>query len=1027
MMNEPICVFPLVKASPRRVSRTLGRWLLAASVALAAGSLAGCPSMPPVAPTKSVNQAVYGPAPLVGAEPAGAGVFLPLPHAPLSAEALAKARLDRVAIVAEVNRPPTTTARPATAPARQSAAATGTAPATQAGYDRNAEPPALAIKYYLQGRERFLEGANSEAMDYLDKSLGLDPEAFTVLRLMGRVCFASNQLARGNFYLQRAQALRPGDVEVNYLLGRYFLETKEWPRAIHYLLLADESPERSPSAAQTPLVSFHLARAFQSAGYFLAAAHEYEDFLRLVSQPLAAYRYDRELNFLVDEQWGVDLAAAENYALVGDYAQALGHYQAAASDHPDNHYIAGRLIAAEAQVGNSDQAIRAALKLLGDAHSSEPAVALLVWTYRAAGREAQMLPDLRQRLESSPDKAAAAQAMASVLDRVGKAAEALAVLQEYQKREPGNLAIAGALLTRLDQAGDYWAALSVAGRALAAAPEKSDEIVKLFGPLMDTPGIDAHSPPGRPAGGYEKYVYALSLRLQDGASSVVASALQDAVKAQGDFQPAREAYIEALLAAEQFKPADALIEQTVAQARGVAGAKPALLQVESQVAQHRYSDALKLAKEAKAAFPRSTDLRMAVVAIYRLRGQNAEADAELLATIAEFPKFELAYRRLIDSYIVRGRREGKPDFYLGDAVTCLGGLIREVPGSRFAQTATALLYARMGQLQKSEELFQRLLEQDPSDPEIVVPLAQVRYAQGRRAPAMAVLQAALQGRPTPAVVDAIADFNRDQGQTADALAVSADLLKAHPDNEAWWLLQASELLAQSRREDAEKLLGRGVEKFPKSQGMATTYARALAADYHADEAVKAYQAFIEVNGVNTARLYLLSSLQSQAGQDAAAESSLLRVLAIIPDHTGANNDLGYFWIDAGKKLAEATAMVRKALVNEPNNSAFLDSLGWACYKQAQFNDAVRYLTQAVSQPGGMEPELLSHLGDALYRTGKTDLAVERWTQAQALLAGMPKAGPKLKDYLERVLQQTRQHKSPELAPVGVGVKIAQEL
>jgi hypothetical protein len=75
----------------------------------------------------------------------------------------------------------------------------------------------------------------------------------------------------------------------------------------------------------------------------------------------------------------------------------------------------------------------------------------------------------------------------------------------------------------------------------------------------------------------------------------------------------------------------------------------------------------------------------------------------------------------------------------------------------------------------------------------------------------------------------------------------------------------------------------------------------------------------------------------------------------------------------------------------------------------------------------MEPEVLGHLGDALYRTGKPDEAVERWMQAQALLGGLARPSPKLKEHIDRVLQQTRQRKSPDLAPLGAGVKLEQEL
>ena len=243
---------------PHAGSFHLARYRLAASaaLALAAGALVGCP---PVKPPPATMPAAVDPglAPVLGNEPTAGGIYIPLgSYVPLSGDALKRALADRQMVLTSTQEVPELTSRPATQ------AATATAPATAPS-----EPPPLAVKYYLQGREKFLDGANSEAMDFLEKALALDPNAFTVLRLMGRVCFASSQLPRGSIYLQRAYALHPSDVEVNYLLGRYWLERKDSDRAVSHLLQADDSPERALSSAQTPLVSFYLARALQADGY----------------------------------------------------------------------------------------------------------------------------------------------------------------------------------------------------------------------------------------------------------------------------------------------------------------------------------------------------------------------------------------------------------------------------------------------------------------------------------------------------------------------------------------------------------------------------------------------------------------------------------------------------------------------------------------------------------------------------------------------------------------------------------------
>ena len=59
-----------------------------------------------------------------------------------------------------------------------------------------------------------------------------------------------------------------------------------------------------------------------------------------------------------------------------------------------------------------------------------------------------------------------------------------------------------------------------------------------------------------------------------------------------------------------------------------------------------------------------------------------------------------------------------------------------------------------------------------------------------------------------------------------------------------------------------------------------------------------------------------------------------------PDDAGVNNDLGYLYADQGKNLEKAEAMIRKAVQEEPDNGAYLDSLGWVLFKRGKVKEAV---------------------------------------------------------------------------------------
>jgi len=57
------------------------------------------------------------------------------------------------------------------------------------------------------------------------------------------------------------------------------------------------------------------------------------------------------------------------------------------------------------------------------------------------------------------------------------------------------------------------------------------------------------------------------------------------------------------------------------------------------------------------------------------------------------------------------------------------------------------------------------------------------------------------------------------------------------------------------------------------------------------------------------------------------------------------------WPTAASGLPEATDLVKRALAEDPQNGAYLDSLGWAYYKQGRLPEAEEALRKAVDTSG----------------------------------------------------------------------------
>lgn len=159
--------------------------------------------------------------------------------------------------------------------------------------------------------------------------------------------------------------------------------------------------------------------------------------------------------------------------------------------------------------------------------------------------------------------------------------------------------------------------------------------------------------------------------------------------------------------------------------------------------------------------------------------------------------------------------------------------------------------------------------------------------------------------------------------------------------------------------------------------------------------------------------YMLANIFTQKGDNQRAEEQLQKLVDGDVEKVGlrlratANNDLGYMWADRGHNLDKAEAMVRKALEIEPDNGAYLDSLGWLLFKRGRHAEAKGYLEKAVKQhEDGNDPVIWDHLGDACLQLGDKAAAKKSWDKAFELFVKQKKSrdknGEKARDVKRKI-------------------------
>ena len=283
----------------------------------------------------------------------------------------------------------------------------------------------------------------------------------------------------------------------------------------------------------------------------------------------------------------------------------------------------------------------------------------------------------------------------------------------------------------------------------------------------------------------------------------------------------------------------------------------------------------------------------------------------------------------------------------GDSRKAVQAFRRVVDASPYSTRARLSLASAQAAVKDFQGAISTLAEIAEDEPSVIGQLGQYQELAGQFTEAAASYTKALESQPTNANLKArrIAMLH-DAKEYRQAAQFAADAQKQHPGDPRFPWLQARALFRAGDSTRAIEMLEATAKTFPKEPGI-----RLELADFYAD-----------------------------SGRGADAEKLLREMLESDPSNPDALNYLGYMLARNGQKLDEAIQLVNRALKSEPDNGAFLDSLGWAHFKRGDLNEAEKYLGAAAAQLPE-NSEILDHLGDLYAQQGRWQNAIDAWSRA----------------------------------------------
>jgi len=253
----------------------------------------------------------------------------------------------------------------------------------------------------------------------------------------------------------------------------------------------------------------------------------------------------------------------------------------------------------------------------------------------------------------------------------------------------------------------------------------------------------------------------------------------------------------------------------------------------------------------------------------------------------------------------------------------------------------ASLLTQSGQLAEAETLYQDLLAAGRCFSECYWNLGALAFEREDYAAAIERFRRVGPGARQQAAVLAQSQARLALGDADGALAVLEAYATDYPKRRFAMLEPRAGLLTQSgRHEEAIALSGLATEYRPWSEAVWLAHGATLEQGGQIDKALGAFRTAWE----------------------------------IAPDSATTQNAYGYTLTISTTRYQEAEALIARALEQEPENPAIMDSMGWVLYKQGRVAAARVWLEQAYALLE--DPEVAAHLGELLWHSGERDAAAK---------------------------------------------------
>lgn len=234
----------------------------------------------------------------------------------------------------------------------------------------------------------------------------------------------------------------------------------------------------------------------------------------------------------------------------------------------------------------------------------------------------------------------------------------------------------------------------------------------------------------------------------------------------------------------------------------------------------------------------------------------------------------------------------------------------------------------------------------------------------------------------------------DNKKYQQASEILTEAVENFPDDFAINLILGLSLSQENNYSKAKDYLKKAVQLNSKDITALSAYGYTLNQLKEPDQAIYYLSEALKIDPANVELLGTLGLIYNAQKKWKECDSVYTKALQIDSTNALVLNNYAYSLSERGIRLEEALVMVRKALDKDPENSSYLDTIGWIYFQLNNYPEAINFIKKALAIDS-KNATITEHLGDVIFKTGDKAAAIELWQKALNLNSDNPELKKKI--------------------------------